>query len=48
MIGTKAASDGYWVVLEPLPPGEHTIEAKGCISQPVNFVNHIYHISVTP
>jgi hypothetical protein len=28
MIRTKAASDEYRVVLEPLPPGELTIEAR--------------------
>jgi len=26
---TKAASDGYWIFLEPLPKGEHTIHFHG-------------------
>jgi hypothetical protein len=28
---TPALSDGYWVILQPLPPGSHTIHASGSL-----------------
>ena len=42
-----AVSDGYWVQLDPLPPGSHVIKFGG-ISNNGFTVNLIYNITVTP
>jgi hypothetical protein len=31
---TLAVSDGYWVILEPLPPGKHDIHFKARLTKP--------------
>ena len=41
---TQAVSDGYWVVLKPLPLGKHEIHFSGAIANfaatgPLNFVS---------
>ncbi len=42
-----AASDGYWLMLEPLPPGTHTINFGG--TSPTDFqLNVTYEITVVP
>lgn len=28
---SEAVADGYWVVLQPLPAGEHTIHFRGAL-----------------
>ncbi len=43
------ASDGIWMMLEPMPPGEHEIRFGGTFPIPVVFhLDIIYHITVTP
>ena len=43
---SPAASDGYWLMLEPLPPGKHEINFGGTAS---NFMIDItYHITIVP
>lgn len=49
---TPAISDGYWVFLQPLPPGNHTIHSSGSLvdfttTGTVNFASEIIdHITV--
>jgi hypothetical protein len=49
---TPAISDGYWVFLQPLPPGNHTIHSSGSLvdfttTGTVNFASEaIDHITV--
>jgi hypothetical protein len=49
---TPAISDGYWVFLQPLPPGSHTIHSSGSLvdfttTGTVNFASEaIYHITI--
>ena len=31
---TPAVADGYWLFLEPLPPGQHTLTLRGVIATP--------------
>lgn len=43
---TQAVSDGYWVILEPLPKGIHTIRSTGSLLEPTttgvnNFVSDV-------
>jgi hypothetical protein len=41
-----AVADGYWIMLKPMAPGEHTIEFTGGISGSNGFsVTVIYHIT---
>ena len=51
-----SSGDGYFVLLSPLPPGKHTLHARGKIlfskpQDPVDLppaeINVIYHITVT-
>jgi hypothetical protein len=42
-----AVSDGYWVMIEPLPPGKHTINFGG-ISNNGFTVDVTYHLTVGP
>jgi hypothetical protein len=47
--GTYAplVQDGYYVMLTPLPPGEHTIHFRGTLGPPVNFTLEItYELTV--
>jgi hypothetical protein len=47
-IPQKAISDGYWVEVKGLDPGEHTIEFTGGATA-FNFVTHVlYHITIEP
>jgi hypothetical protein len=46
-----AVSDGYWIILEPLPPGEHEIHFKNSLTNPTTgilfFADEVkYHLSV--
>jgi hypothetical protein len=44
-----AVTDGYWLLLAPLPAGNHTINFGGTTGPPVNFTLDItYYITVTP
>jgi hypothetical protein len=49
---TKAVSDGYWVLLKPLPAGNHTIHFAGAVVNYVqgtlnNFANEVtYNVNV--
>jgi hypothetical protein len=31
---SRAVSDGYWVILEPLPPGKHEINFNASLTDP--------------
>lgn len=47
----KAKSDGYWVLLEPLPPGEHEVHFKAALGDPSDVgsifaVDVLYHLTV--
>jgi hypothetical protein len=47
-ISQKAISDGYWVEVKGLDPGEHTIEFTGGASA-FKFTTHVlYHITIEP
>ena len=35
---TKAVSDGYWVILEPLSPGKHDIHFKASLTNPTTGI----------
>jgi hypothetical protein len=42
-----SVSDGYWVMLDPLPPGPHTIEFGGTIPANNNFTTDVtYHLTI--
>jgi len=44
-----AVSDGYWLMLAPLAPGEHEIRFGGTYGDPINFTLDItYHVTVLP
>ncbi|MFL6424047.1 MAG: hypothetical protein ACJ71R_10700 [Nitrososphaeraceae archaeon] len=49
---SPALSDEYWVFLQPLPPGSHTIHASGSLvdfttTGTVNFASDvIYHLTI--
>jgi hypothetical protein len=44
---TPQVSDGYWIMLKPLPPGEHTIHYKGSITNG-GSVDVTYNLTVAP
>ena len=50
----KAVSDGFWVILEPLPPGRHEIHSKAALGDPTaigttNFALDVrYLLTSTP
>jgi hypothetical protein len=35
---TRAVSDGYWVILEPLTPGKHDIHFKASLTNPITGI----------
>jgi hypothetical protein len=35
---SSAVSDGYWVILEPLPPGKHDIRFKASLTNPITGI----------
>jgi hypothetical protein len=35
---SQAVSDGYWVILEPLPPGKHDIHFKASLTNPTTGI----------
>ena len=42
-------ADGYWVMIEPLPPGPHELRFGASVGPPFNFsVTITDHITVTP
>jgi hypothetical protein len=49
---TQAVSEGFWVFVKPLPPGEHELHAEGLlvdptITGPVNLIeDSTYHLTV--
>jgi len=44
-----AVSDGYWVMLRPLPVGDHVVHFAASVGAPFNFSLEItYNITVTP
>ena len=49
---TQGISDGYWVMLKPLPAGDHTVHMAGSVVNYAegtlnNFANEVtYHIKV--
>jgi hypothetical protein len=43
-----AISDGYWVMLEPLPVGEHTIHFRGTLPDIPFTLDITYHLTVAP
>ena len=45
---TGAASDGYWLMLEPLPPGTHTINFGGTAKNSSFKLDVTYTITVVP
>ncbi len=45
---TGAASDGYWLMLEPLSPGTHTIEFGGTAKNTGFQIDITYTITVVP
>jgi hypothetical protein len=47
-IPQKAIAEGYWVLLDGLKAGEHTIEFTGGVSA-LNFTTHVlYHLTIEP
>jgi hypothetical protein len=50
---SKAVSDGYWVILQPLSPGRHEIHFSGSAvdftsTAPMNFATAVkYHLKVS-
>ena len=45
----SAAADGYYLMLAPLPVGQHTIHFTGTLGDPVNFTLDItYNLTVAP
>lgn len=53
---TEAVSDGFWVFLKPLPPGEHEIHVGGVLQEggdptvtaPLTFIEDSkYHLTIT-
>jgi hypothetical protein len=48
---SRAVSDGYWLIFEPLPPGEHEIHIKSSLTNPTTgilfFADEVkYHLNV--
>lgn len=35
---SRAVSDGYWIILEPLPPGKHEIHFKASLTNPTTRI----------
>lgn len=35
---SRGVSDGYWIILEPLPPGKHEIEFRASLSNPTTGI----------
>ena len=46
---TRAVSDGYWIMLKPLPPGKHTLHFGGeayCQKEMLEFKTDVtYHLT---
>jgi hypothetical protein len=48
---TRAVSDGYYLIFEPMPPGEHEIDIKSSLTNPTTgilfFADEVkYHLNV--
>jgi hypothetical protein len=44
---TKAISDGFWILLEPLPPGRHEIHSRGSLGDPTATGTTNFGLDVT-
>jgi hypothetical protein len=44
----QALADGYWVLVNPLPPGHHTIHVHGEVPDWDFVVDVTYHLTVLP
>jgi hypothetical protein len=45
----RAAADGYYLILAPLPAGQHTIHFTGTFGRPFNFTLEItWNLTVAP
>jgi hypothetical protein len=42
---TKAASDGYWLILKPLAPGKYDIRCNGSCSSGKTSIDIIWHVT---
>ena len=42
---TQAVSDGYWIILEPLPKGNHTITSSGAIIEPTGVYSFVSDVT---
>jgi hypothetical protein len=46
---SAAVSDGFWILLDPLPPGEHQLQFEGLCTAPEFFAFEvIYDLTVAP
>ena len=45
--GHKAVSDGYWIMLKPLPPGPHTLVFSGTEAFPSDSCGPTFMVTVT-
>ncbi|HEX6281089.1 MAG TPA: hypothetical protein VFZ67_02570 [Nitrososphaera sp.] len=43
----KAVSDGYWILLEPLPPGTHEIHSRAALGDPTAIGTTNFALDVT-
>jgi hypothetical protein len=45
----RRIADGYWVMLPPLPPGQHTLTFRGAVGSPPGFETSVtYNLTVAP
>jgi hypothetical protein len=49
--GRLATTDGYWIMLRPLPPGEHELKFKAAFNKPGEYFGQmkqdvVYHLRV--
>jgi hypothetical protein len=42
---TESVSDGYWIILEPLPKGNHTIITSGAIIEPTGVYSFVSDVT---
>ena len=44
---SKAVSDGWWIMLEPMKPGKHEITFRDSQIEPPSLIDVTYHLSIT-